>query len=221
MQIDLLNKNENSDKLRLIFSGYGQDTRIFEYLCKDYSGNLALVYDYRSLDFNESVITPFKTIELIAWSMGVMIAPKVLLSYNLLDRVVKSIAINGTIYGIDDKFGIAPKMWQATIDSINEKTALKFYQRMCTDKAVFDEFLPFSCQRRVDELKNELEFIQKINEIKGPDFKYNTAYVGLKDRIFPSKAQLCALENIKETKVITTQTGHFDINLFKQIFIND
>ena len=62
MQIALLNRNENSDKLRLIFSGYGQDSKIFEYLCRDFSGNLALVYDYRSLDFNESVITPFKTI---------------------------------------------------------------------------------------------------------------------------------------------------------------
>ncbi|MBQ2382140.1 MAG: DUF452 family protein [Succinivibrio sp.] len=221
MQIALLNRNENSDKLRLIFSGYGQDSKIFEYLCRDFSGNLALVYDYRSMDFDESVITPFKTIDLITWSMGVMIAPKVLLPHNLLDRVVKSTSINGTIYGIDDKFGIVHKMWQATIDSINEKTALKFYQRMCTDKAVFDEFLPFLCQRSVDELKNELEFIQKINEIKVPDFKYNTAYVGLKDRIFPSVAQLCALENIKETKVITTQTGHFDINLFKQILSND
>lgn len=221
MQIEFLNKNDNFDNLRLIFSGYGQDRRIFDYLLAQYEGNLALVYDYRSLDFDESLITPYKTIELFSWSMGVMIAPKVLQAHNLLDRVVKSTSINGTVYGIDDTFGIAHAMWQATIDSINEKTAMKFYQRMCTDKAVFDEFLPFSCQRSVQELKNELEFIQKINQIKGTNFKYNTAYVGLKDRIFPSAAQLCALENVKETNVITTQTGHFDINLFKQILIND
>ena len=72
-------KKTDSDTLNLIFLGYGQDERAFYYLNKSHSDtDIALIYDYSDLKFSDEDYQGYQKINLIAWSMGVMIAPRVI-----------------------------------------------------------------------------------------------------------------------------------------------
>ena len=80
-------KKTDKKSLDLVFLGYGQDEKPFQYL-KDITPNsVALVYDYTDRDFDPSLYYEFEDINLITWSMGVMAAPKVLNKYDLLKKV--------------------------------------------------------------------------------------------------------------------------------------
>lgn len=67
-------KQNHSEKLNLIFLGYGQDGAIFESLNNQDSADIALIYDYENDVFDASIYREYSELNLIAWSMGVMIA---------------------------------------------------------------------------------------------------------------------------------------------------
>ena len=95
MQQVFLQQNHSS-KLNLIFLGYGQDVAHFEYL-KDKTDNyIALVFDYQNHNFDASVYTEYQEINLITWSMGVMVAPVVLVNTSLVDKLISKVAITVT-----------------------------------------------------------------------------------------------------------------------------
>ena len=95
-------------RLLLFFAGWGADETPF----KDYqsadSDNM-LCYDYRTLEFDASLLKEYREINVIGWSMGVWAATQVMGKLQKTDTapVIKnSIAINGTPYPIDDTYGI-------------------------------------------------------------------------------------------------------------------
>ena len=71
-------QQQHSKNLVLIFLGYGQDQNPFNSLKTVTSDDIAIVFDYQDLSFDESLYQEYDQITLIAWSMGVMIAPIVL-----------------------------------------------------------------------------------------------------------------------------------------------
>ncbi len=212
-------KQNHTDRLNLIFLGYGQDGEIFESLASSDSSDIAIVYDYENEFFNPSLYDGYSSFNLITWSMGVMIAPKVLKRYNLLDKVSSSIAINGTIEGIDDSLGIPPVMWDATIEGICESAVLKFYRRMCFDKDLYNEYLKQKPQRTVESLKNELIFIREfsLNKIV-ENFSYEKAFVGTKDKIIAPLNQINSWK-IHNTAVEEIDCSHYNLTLFAQNLI--
>lgn len=212
-------KHNQSDRLNLIFLGYGQDGRVFETLKNCDCDDIALVYDYESNDFDASLYTSYSSINLITWSMGVMIAPKVLAKYDLLSKVESSSAINGTLEGIDDDFGIPLKMWNATIDAICESAVLKFYRRMCFDANLFDEYLKLRPQRNVDSLKAELIFIRDFaGQPMVSGFCYQKAYVGRKDKIISPVNQINS--HSKTSAVcIEEDCAHYSLALFEKALV--
>lgn len=208
-------KQNHTDTLNLIFLGYGQDGAIFEQLKDSDCADIALVYDYENEDFDSSVYSKYKDINLIAWSMGVMMAPKVLDKNGLLDKVTSSSAINGTLEGISDEYGIPLKMWNATIDALCESAVLKFYRRMCFDAKLYEEYLRFRPKRSEESLKSELIFIRDFTNNPLVDgFFYNKAFIGLKDKIISPVNQL---NSFKKTKTITQEVecAHYSYELFK------
>ena len=98
------------EKLILFFTGWGMDENSVK--LKQDSYDLITVFNYRNIntDFLEKVKS-YKEIYIIAWSMGVIFA-----SYFMdkIKNVKESIAINGTLKIIDDKFGINTKIFDAT-----------------------------------------------------------------------------------------------------------
>lgn len=205
--------------LNLIFLGYGQDEKPFLYLKDHFSDSLALVYDYTNMNFDPGMYDEFDEICLIAWSMGVMVAPKVLNKYGLLNKVKVSTAINGTLEGIDDTLGIPLSMWQATIDAIDEKNAVKFYRRMCSDKWLFARYMINRPDRSVESLKAELEaLIPFSREPLVSDFVYDTTIVGKKDKIFSPKNVIKSCD-LHRMDVIESENGHFSKDDFSTAFM--
>lgn len=210
-------KKENTKSLVLVFLGYGQDGRLFKCL-EQSSYDVAVVYDYEDLSFDESLYQEYQSINIIAWSMGVMMAPLILDKTNLLSKVIFSAALNGTIEGIDDNYGIPLVMWQATIDAISADNVLKFYRRMCLNKADYDNYLEYKPVRSVESLKNELEKIKEWALLpKVNSFSYDLAIIGNKDRIINPKNQFSSW-NIKSSDLIQKDDlAHFSKEQFIKI----
>ena len=211
-------QQQHSKNLVLIFLGYGQDKNPFNSLNTVTRDDIAIVYDYQDLSFDESLYQEYEKITLIAWSMGVMIAPIVL--SNTANLVIK-IAVNGTVQGIDDTLGIPPSLWQATIDSLTEQTYLKFVRRMCSDTSLYEEYLQNKPQRALESFKSELISLQAIaKQRKQNNFEYDLAIVGNKDKIIAPKRQLLSWSNA-HVLVKQTEIAHYSLETFKALVAHE
>lgn len=204
----------NSESLILFFCGWGTDAHLIESYCPN-NCDLACCYDYRDLDFNASELNGYKEIKIIAWSLGVWAASKVLPIHPL--PVCSCIAINGTLFPIDNKKGIPPAIFQGTIDRLDEKGLRKFNRRMCNSAEDFETFQKFAPERTVAELKNELICIQKlVTEDNTPSLlKWKKVYISPEDRIFPGENQQNAWQSTTEIETITE--GHYCPQLFSKL----
>ena len=78
----------------LFFAGWGMDETPFMHNLPP-NKDLIICYDYRSLDFDSTLLSTYDGIYVVAWSMGVWAASQVLPDSNL--PLKQSIAINGTL----------------------------------------------------------------------------------------------------------------------------
>ena len=211
-------QQQHSKNLVLIFLGYGQDQNPFKSLNTVTKDDIAIVFDYQDLSFDESLYQEYESITLIAWSMGVMIASIVLSN---TAKLVKKIAVNGTVQGIDDTLGIPPSLWQATIDSLTEQTYLKFVRRMCSDTSLYEEYLQNKPQRALESFKSELISLQAIaKQRKQNNFEYDLAIVGNKDKIIAPKRQLLSWSNA-HVLVKQTEIAHYSLETFKALVAHE
>ena len=211
-------QQQHSKNLVLIFLGYGQDKNPFKSLNTVTKDDIAIVFDYQDLSFDESLYQEYESITLIAWSMGVMIAPIVLSN---TAKLFKKIALNGTVQGIDDTLGIPPSLWQATIDSLTEQTYLKFVRRMCSDTSLYEEYLQNKPQRALESFKSELISLQAIaKQRKQNNFEYDLAIVGNKDKIIAPKRQLLSWSNA-HVLVKQTEIAHYSLETFKALVAHE
>lgn len=178
----------------LFFAGWGMDETPFMHNLPP-NKDLIICYDYRSLDFDSTLLSTYDGIYVVAWSMGVWAASQVLPDSNL--PLKQSIAINGTPFPIDDMRGIPPAIFEGTLNNLNEATLQKFRRRMCGSGSAFQAFLEIAPQRPVEELKEELAAIgRQYSELPPSTFVWNKAIIGESDHIFPPKNQEQAWQNI-------------------------
>lgn len=196
--------------LLLFFAGWGMDATPFRENIPGTS-DLMICYDYRTLDFDTSPLNRYDRIDVIAWSMGVWAASQILSSHSL--PIVKSIAINGTPFPIDETRGIPPAIFQGTLDGLSEASHLKFLRRMCADAVAFKRFQEITPQRPVKELKEELAAIgRQYRNLPPSGFIWQQAYIGENDRIFPPANQQAAWKETS-TKITTNNEAHYFENL--------
>ena len=206
-----LNKKNNS-KLVLFFAGWGMDENPFKHITSaDY--DFLVVYDYSDLSFEED-LSEYAEITLIAWSMGVLAAS--IICEKLSIR--KALAFNGTQKPIDVKFGINPKMYQLTLDNLDENTRDKFFQNMFLDEKEFQKFQ--QPQRNIANQREELANLQKIaleNDFFG--FNFDCAIISSQDKIIPGNNQKNFWQT-KKVKVVELNSGHypfFEFNSLEEI----
>lgn len=173
-----------------------------------------ICYDYRTLDFDASLITPYAAIDVVAWSMGVWAASQVLQGLSLPLR--KSVAINGTAFPIDERRGIPPAIFQGTLEGLNPTTLLKFQRRMCLDGTSFARFKETAPRRRVEELKEELDAIGRQYRLLPPaGFHWQQAFIGQNDRIFTPAHQQEAWQE-SGALITTGDEAHYDESLLRR-----
>lgn len=230
---------KNNPKLLLFFAGWAADETPFKQYCPQ-GMDYMICYDYRTLDFDTSILEQYRQVNVVAWSMGVWAAPIALAS--VPKEKLLLIAFNGTITPIGDTDGIPEKTFRDTLSGLTPASLQKFMRRMCKDSNAYKAFLAITPRRDFNEIKEELELIEKKytqmrgitidengNYIYSNDdemdayvndkyqyIDYDYAFIGVNDRIFP-------LENMKlnldymfdDDKLIVADCAHYDEPMFR------
>jgi len=177
-----INKKNNSELL-LFFNGWGMDEKPFSHLAVDNDLDIMMVYDYTTLE-DIAELNDYRTVHLAAWSLGVFAAAKVLAG----KEFASAVAINGTLKPIDEGEGIAPAVFQGTIDSWSEASRMKFNRRMCGVHA--KHFTANASERSIESQKSELIALQElITNSPVPENIFQQAIISASDKIFLMHAQ--------------------------------
>jgi hypothetical protein len=203
-----------SNTLWLIFTGWASDEKLFP-VFSDMEQDVCVCFDYRTLEWDIELFRPYREIRVIAWSLGVFVANRLLLDSGL--PVVQAIAINGTVYPCDDEKGIPVAVYDGTEKNLTEENLLRFYRRMCAGAKEYENLLKVNPSFPIPELRDALRNIRMVQE-KEPSLSGKTIFtevvIGLSDRIFPTKNQQKAWENFPNVR--SEEIAHYDEGMWKK-----
>ena len=190
MNIDFLRRS-GSPTLELFFAGWGMDSRPFAWAADaphTADCDFAVCYDYTDIQLDKvnqanAKLHGYSKVRVRAWSLGVYAASLVLPDMGC--AISTAVAINGTLWPVDDELGIPHAVYDATAANLTAESLERFNRRMCgAHKAVFEARKPL---RGVGSLLDELRSI-KASAAEGarPQFAdWTRAVLGKKDKIFP------------------------------------
>jgi len=187
MQHYWLHKKSNK-KLIVFFCGWGQDQKPFAPLDSD-EYDVLMFYNYQNLETPVEIKTiakEYNSCVLVAWSMGVMVAN--ILCNEFSGIFSKKIAACGSLYPIDNTFGIPTKQYIGTMKLFSEKVRDYFFQNMNLDKDIIEQFQLNKPERTVEDQKSELESLFAIAKKHKTDSNiFDKALVSGRDKIFSVK----------------------------------
>lgn len=180
--------DNNSERLLLIFSGWGTDADTLKGVGIDGCDTI-VVWDYNDDTFPKDIIEGYSEILLVAWSFGVFMAGR-FLQHNPNLPITLRVAVNGTLHPVDDSLGIPKRIFALTLRRLNPETIANFWQRMCGNGPQHSP-----APRPVEELKSELSHISVLYATEGaPNVVFDKAFVADSDVIIPTENQLNAWE---------------------------
>lgn len=195
---------KGNDSLIIFFNGWGMDeTSVKRLDCG--SNDIIMFYDYRNLEIENFDLSAYKNKSLVTWSMGTFVST---LFYKTLEDVQDKIAVNGTLFPIDDKYGIPKKIYDLTSKNFNESSRDKFARRMFNGQNAFDVF-----NRNAGELKTELMSIGNFKAERYLEFK--KAFVSDQDKIIPTDNQLNFWNSKPNVEIKRIRGGHYPFFNFK------
>ena len=202
MKLQLIQHNA-SPRLLLIFAGWGMDPRPFSQLkVEDY--DIAIVWDYTDEDLDTTILKEYSEVVILAWSMGVFEASRVLPTLQL--PVTLTIAVNGTMTPVNNTTGIPVNIFNATLSTLSEASLRKFQRRMCGSAEAMDSFLLNAPVRDIASLQSELQAIgNRATQELSPISDWDVAVISLRDMIFPANSQKMAW---KDTSTIILDAPH-------------
>ena len=195
MQISWLNRENNPDCI-LFMAGWGMGPEPFQAMTAG-PVDLVMVYDYRSLEDCGllSLLSDIKNcrIHLLAWSMGIWAAGRLLQDSCSTATFSSTTAVGGTCRPIDDKYGIPCRVFDDTIHDFSPSVLTNFYSAMFEGPEQSDHFLNHLPDRPPEELKEELIALRAAcrNKPEVPDI-FDRRIVTTRDRIFPARNQIRA-----------------------------
>ena len=174
--------NHQGENLIVYFAGWGTPPSLVNHLTLPDNTDLLICYQYHDLicDFD---FTAYKAIRVIAWSMGVWVAERVMHGHKLLSAT----AINGTGTPCHPQTGIPPKIFQSTLDNLSPQTRCYFEHRMCMDKAILADYTQRSDYRDFEDIYTELHFLANAiaNDTQKDLITWQHAIISSHDNIFP------------------------------------
>lgn len=206
------------DRLVLFFNGWGMDANPFDSLRPE-NADLLTVYDYRSLELDLQLLSGYRAIRVVAWSMGVWAAERFLSSHPTLP-IVSRTAVNGTLFPVDAARGIHPDVFGKTLEGLNDASLEKFRLRMCGTAQAFRAFSAVRPARDAAQLAEELAAIgrESCSESRpnGKQAKWDTAVIGTADRIFLPGQQRAAWQDCA-SHIIEVPAAHYCKPLLDQL----
>lgn len=184
MKYEFLCKNPDSKKLIVVFGGFASHPSHFSHLKSD--KNVILFYDYENFDLNFN-FKVFDELFLIAFSMGVCVANRLLKELNFKQKI----AINGTNLGIDKSKGIHLTIFKKTLQNFKlehfKEALFKERKSLAKDFIFKDEKV----------LKIELEKLFDFALTKQEEnLLWDKVYSSKEDEIFPPNALKNSFKNL-------------------------
>ncbi len=208
MQFHWLNKN-NNDNLIVFFAGWSFDYKPFDFLdCGDF--DVLAVYDYNDISHFEQKSHKFINYRhkyLISWSMGVYTAYKFRKIFADFD---KKIAVNGTVFPVDDEFGIPQKPFLLTLRHAKTGLEGKFYQNIFDKPEEFQRYIKTPVERTIDNRVEELQALYENIKTSSKVYEkfYDKALISSNDKIIPPKNQINFWQNFNVPFELL-ECGHF------------
>ena len=157
--------------------------------------DIAVLWNYGSLDIDWSFTSNYNEICIVAWSFGVYASA--ISTHSIDPKVTRRIAVNGTLYPCDAQRGIPPAIFEGTLAGLNERNVAKFYRRMCGTAELYREFSQCLPQRSIDDLRSELEVFSPdatlLHSLAG---HFDLAIIGREDAIIPAVNQWRAWQGV-------------------------
>lgn len=171
-----------------------------------------MVYDYSDMD-NAHAISHLAHLaqSLIAWSMGVSIASRIIESSAL--RGKPTLAINGTPLGIDSEYGIHPRLFARTYQKLDTEAFIRgcFGEEYASDRRDMRHILPDD-EALIRELRT-IESFCATHTLPDTMLPWHEALISERDMIFSPIAQKKAWEAYAQTHaecaIITSSSPHF------------
>lgn len=180
-------------ELLLFFNGWGMDSRPVAHLRSSVYDVLELhAYASRTLPPEAAAAWPrYNRVRVVAWSLGVWLAHAV--RDQLPPQADLALAVNGTLQPVDAGLGIAPAIFQHTLETWSPDVRRQFYANMFSRPDEAEGFLTRAPERDVEDQRLELQWLQA--EIKrGPEpsgrESFAAALISRRDLIMPAKHQL-------------------------------
>lgn len=223
-------KKEASPSLLLLFGGWGTWPGLFSSNIFPNGYDVMLCYDYRSMDFDISVMEGYGKVRLIGWSMGVWAASYIfgVCHTGNIPCWEERVAVNGTMFPRDNEKGIPEAVFDGTLDNMSSSVIVKFRRRMCgKNYQQFLSLLPDSVRTEGD-LKEELSSLRDAVISEGESvarqstskdegmFRWDRAVAGTNDLIFPFSAQKTAWSEAG-VPVREVESAHYDAELFSEL----
>ncbi|MFD1807002.1 pimeloyl-ACP methyl esterase BioG family protein [Pasteurella oralis] len=194
------------------FAGWGTPPSVVQHLRLPENYDLVICYDYQQLacDFD---FTSYQTIRVVAWSMGVWVAKRIMQPYQLSSAT----AINGTGYPCHDQFGIPCTIFEGTLTGLNEENRHKFERRICGNKTALQDYQQLAQRPTLDEIYSELTALyQGLQQDQRTDLiLWSKAIIGTKDKIFPAQHQRdywqsrCQITEVEAEHLLFPQFSHW------------
>ena len=189
-------------RLALIFAGWGLDERMFMPLRRG-GYDIAVAFAYHTDSELPAWIDEYKEICVIAWSYGVCMAERALLSKPHWNVTLK-VAVNGTPTPIDDITGIPETIYQGTLNGLNERSVYKFYRRMCLNAEEFGRWKELMPERSLESLREELALFNNLP--RTDSIIWDIVFIAGHDAIIPTPNQLNAWKGIQDIRIL--ECGH-------------
>lgn len=198
MRSTFIHKGSKHHSLIVFFAGWGMDDKPFRSLPSN-GCDVLVCYDYTDLTPVALPGNEYSTIFVFAWSFGVYAATLQMINGGLHPNL--AIAINGTMFPIDDTKGIPSAIFNSTLEHLSEESLRKFRLRMCGSRALFASFSEHLPDRSINSLRDELIAVKQSYATQHPLIQWDKAYISSEDRIFPPENQERGWENFTEETI--------------------
>lgn len=207
MICEWVRKSEGSDRLILIFGGWGTDAAIYNDVNVP-GWDVLVCHDFDETPFDSSLVSRYTTVYLYAWSLGVNEAARV----SDLNNITAAFAINGTEWPCDDLKGIPVKIFTGTADTLTIDNLMRFRRRMFRSSDDYKRVSPsLPSDPDIDSLKRQLYIVRDRSKHSHPRDFWTRVYISDNDRIFPAENQRRAWQN-RGIEICERPDGHY-INL--------
>ena len=193
-------------RLMIVFAGWSTRPSLYRgYIRRGF--DMMVVYDYSDHDFPEvPCLKDYREICVVAWSFGVAVAHRWLLSASDLP-VTRTLAVNGTPWPVDDRRGIPSRVFALTLRTLSDRSVVEFRKRMLAVSEPEPEFEHVAAEHLRDELESIAAMAAADPAHEDEIRVWDKVIVAKSDRIIPFASQMEAWRGHHDLTV--TDRPHF------------